>query len=499
MANTITIILSAVDRASAVFKRTEDSMQRMATTAQVAGAAMTAAFTVPLMMMANKSIDAASALREQINRSNLAFRENQAEIEKWAEGGAKAFGMSKRAALQNASSFGLMFRSMGFAEDQIKDMSKSLVELAADLSSAHDIEQDMAFEKLRAGLVGQSRPLQELGILLDETTVAQKALQMGLKATTGELTQQDKVMARLALIFEQAEPIIGDYKNTSGELAGSQRELAAELENANAVMGEKLLPTKLKLVKAATELAEKFAALPDPVTDAIFAVGGFVFALGPVLFTAGSAVKGIMALKYAFDALNIAGAIEWIKTFVWMIGQGGLGKAIEIAVPKLYALGKAAWASIGPFAALVLAIMLFVKVIHDNWATIQKAAAILSFKATGKMPDWAFSIDDSPRGALDVSSGQLQLENFMKQKPPEIPGFKKGGSFRVPPGYPDDSYLMGVSSGERVSVNPAGQGVGGNTSVTIVMPQISGATAQELADKLWPMLRPHLRRGGLAA
>lgn len=38
-----------------------------------------------------------------------------------------------------------------------------------------------------------------------------------------------------------------------------------------------------------------------------------------------------------------------------------------------------------------------------------------------------------------------------------IPGFQTGGSFVVPPGYPNDSYLMRVSSGERVDVTPAGK------------------------------------------
>jgi hypothetical protein len=39
-------------------------------------------------------------------------------------------------------------------------------------------------------------------------------------------------------------------------------------------------------------------------------------------------------------------------------------------------------------------------------------------------------------------------------------GFASGGDFIVPPGYPNDSYPMRVSSGERVQVTPAGQASG---------------------------------------
>lgn len=37
-------------------------------------------------------------------------------------------------------------------------------------------------------------------------------------------------------------------------------------------------------------------------------------------------------------------------------------------------------------------------------------------------------------------------------------GYANGGDFIVPPGYPNDSYTMGVTSGEHVSVTPKGQG-----------------------------------------
>ncbi len=43
---------------------------------------------------------------------------------------------------------------------------------------------------------------------------------------------------------------------------------------------------------------------------------------------------------------------------------------------------------------------------------------------------------------------------------PGVPGFAGGGDFIVPPGYPRDSYLMRVSSGERVTVTPRGEAAG---------------------------------------
>jgi TP901 family phage tail tape measure protein len=54
----------------------------------------------------------------------------------------------------------------------------------------------------------------------------------------------------------------------------------------------------------------------------------------------------------------------------------------------------------------------------------------------------------------DFNIGGFSKANL---KIPEIRKFATGGDFIVPPGYPNDSYLMGVQSGERVKVTPSNQ------------------------------------------
>jgi hypothetical protein len=66
--------------------------------------------------------------------------------------------------------------------------------------------------------------------------------------------------------------------------------------------------------------------------------------------------------------------------------------------------------------------------------------------------------------------------------PPQ--GFQHGGSMVVPPGFPNDSYMIGVSSGERVDVRtPAQQRrpSGGNTYNYTVVNQTREAAALTLA------------------
>lgn len=59
-----------------------------------------------------------------------------------------------------------------------------------------------------------------------------------------------------------------------------------------------------------------------------------------------------------------------------------------------------------------------------------------------------------------------------------IPGFQHGGDFVVPPGFDNDSFLMAVSSGERVTVQP--QGGGGGVNVPPL--NMSGIDAQAIVN-----------------
>jgi hypothetical protein len=95
--------------------------------------------------------------------------------------------------------------------------------------------------------------------------------------------------------------------------------------------------------------------------------------------------------------------------------------------------------------------------------------------------DIVSSIDPALRGAFGIntptSASPAPGGGLSKQGP----GFARGGSFIVPPGFPGDTFPMRVSSGERVTVTPANQTTNNSrqTIVNINVPNVS--SAQELA------------------
>ena len=147
---------------------------------------------VAVAAFAANSIKAASDLGEAVNQSNVVFEGQAKTMEAWAATGAEAFGLSKAAALEAASGFGLMLQSAGLAVNESAKLSRSLVQLAGDLASFKNVDPSVALEKLRGGLAGEAEPLRQFGIFLSEAAVQAKAMQSGIASAGEELTDAQR-------------------------------------------------------------------------------------------------------------------------------------------------------------------------------------------------------------------------------------------------------------------------------------------------------------------
>lgn len=232
------------------------------------------------VQFARKIINAASDLGETVSKSTVVFGKNAAAVQAWAKTSAKAFGMSENAALGAASTYGNLFVSLGLTEDASASMSTKLVELAGDLASFNNIDPSQALDALRSGLVGETEPLKALGVNMNEATLKAQALKMGLISTTKEaLDPAVKAQAAYALILGQTTTAQGDFARTSDGLANQQRIMNAEWENAQAALGQTLLPAMTKAVSVLNDLLSAFNGLPQPVKSVVLGVAAVSAAL----------------------------------------------------------------------------------------------------------------------------------------------------------------------------------------------------------------------------
>lgn len=333
------------------------------------GDKMTLGVTAPLVAAGTAAVKFASDLEETRNKTRVVFGEMAEQVLAMGNTAADSMGMSENAALSYAATYGSILKNMGLTEDQVAEMSTALTQLTADYASFHNLKPEEAFEKIKAGLVGSSEPLLSLGKDLRVAAVQAYAMQNGIGAAGGELTNQELALARYGALLAQSNDEMGDFARTSDGLANSTRTFRAQLEDTFASFGEILIPTVTDFLQALIPMLKFFNDLPQPVKQAIIYFGMFLAAIGPILSVGGRLLSlggGILKLFGAKGALAAAGPAI----------ASGFSGAAAAAGGFIATIGAAALPVIALIAAITALGFALVKFGPQAWETVKMLAAI---------------------------------------------------------------------------------------------------------------------------
>lgn len=368
---TLTFDLLANDRASSKFDRVGSAASRAGghlsglgskfkSLAKYAAVATVAAagFAVKFGIDAVKS---ASDMSESLSKTGVVFGKFSGDMIMWAQTSATAMGMSKQAALESSGTLGNLMLSMGKTPKQASEMSRSMVQLAADLGSFNNVGTDEVLSAMRSGLTGEIAPLRRFGVNLTDATLKAKAMELGLYDGIGALDVSAKSSAAYQLILEQTKTAQGDFARTSSGMANQQRILAANFDDLKANIGKELLPVAVKLMswmndslipgatKAANLLQSRLGPAFSKAGEIMGKVGDWVRErlipalsqfkddAGPGVASAMSAIKDAFkdALPFLKDMGNFA-----VDTLIPVLGK--LAKTVlPIVAENIRLMGKA--------------------------------------------------------------------------------------------------------------------------------------------------------------
>lgn len=289
--------------------RIESRFSGIAKAAGKAGAAASLAVTTPLVAFGRNAFIAAMDAEELRSAFNVTFGKNGAMMEAWAARTGAAVGRTNVELMQAANTFGIFFNQADPAKSA--GMSQQFAMLAQDLASFYNTDPGTALDKLRSGLTGESEPLRDFGVFMTEAAVKAQALKMGLKPIKGELTEQQKIMARAGLIMAQTTAAQGDLARTSGSTANQLRASQAAWQNMSLIVGTQLIPALTPLIQTFTQIIQGFATLSPETRKWIVIIGGIAAVAGPILVGVASIAGAIATL-----APILAGAGAGVAMFV---------------------------------------------------------------------------------------------------------------------------------------------------------------------------------------
>lgn len=299
-------------------------------------------FGTALAGMLGGTIKLAAHVEEVSSKFNNVFRENAVLIREWAREYALAFGQSGSQMEEWLSSVQDILVPMGIARDVASSLSIEIVKLAGDVASFNNLPTDETLQLMISGLMGGHRATRRFGVALSEARIKQELLNMGINKSTHEITEQEKMMARLRIMFKDTTDAQGDLYRTSHHLTLVLRSLKAMIKDLGEEIGAVLAPRALEFVtrlrsiviaakSTVKEMPELIHALMDLARTAIiagFSMYGFVkairFAISPTNILAiglallidylGWTNTGVMDLgrTIRIHALSISGWFEFL-------------------------------------------------------------------------------------------------------------------------------------------------------------------------------------------
>jgi len=375
--------------------KAEGNLKRFGLSATKVGVGMMAAAGV-MGAALWKAGEAASDLNEATNVTGLVFGTASKDIEAFAETAADSLGMSKRAALEAASGFGGLLQNLGMTRGESIETSKSLTALASDLGSAFNSDPAEAITALGSALRGESEPIRRYNVFLDDASVKQRAVEMGLAATTNEVDKAAMMQARLNIIMEQTNRYQGDFASTADGAANAQRRMNAQMEDAKAAIGDAALPVMQDALGIVNGLVGGFNDLPEPIKQ----TASQALVLGTGFLAVGGAATTVVG-----KVATMADQFKKLREKAQVGGSGGIGSIVE----SLKGMGSAGIKGGAAMGLLTVAVTKYVSMMGEaTQAGIDFAARVErdAFTSVTSFAELTAKIDATREGADRLRESQ---------------------------------------------------------------------------------------------
>ena len=331
-----------------------------------------------------QAIDYASDLAEVQNVVDVTFGNATQQINEWSQAALKVYGINEVTAKQYTGTMGAMLKSSGLAGNAVVDMSMNLTALAADMASFYNLDTDVAFEKIRSGISGETEPLKQLGINMSVVNLEAYAMTQGITESYSEMSQAEQTALRYSYLLQATADAQGDFARTSSSYANQIRLLGENWTEFTGMVASQVIPVLTLLVEELNSGISWLSANWSVLQPVLLGIIALVTTYTSVL-AAHAVMQGIS------NAIELVAEIQAYKTATALLANVNaqlLATSTEYALAVATAQATVAQAGFNtallacPLTWIVAAIIIVIAAIYLIVAAINKTQHT-AYSATG--------------------------------------------------------------------------------------------------------------------
>lgn len=177
-----------------------------------------------------KSVKAAGELEQQLGGADAVFGKYANAIKKKGVEAYDKLGLSQSDYLATANKMGALFQGSGFTQQQSLDLTSKAMQRASDVASIMGIDIKDAMESVTGAAKGNYTMMDNLGVGMNDTSLAAYAMSKGINKSWKEMSQAEKVGVAMEMFLDKTSYAAGNYSKENATLAGS-------LDTAKAALG----------------------------------------------------------------------------------------------------------------------------------------------------------------------------------------------------------------------------------------------------------------------
>ena len=390
----------------------QQKMKALGTAMTDVGTKMVKSITLPLTAVATASVKFASDAEETNAKFDAVFKEMTDSTNIWAEQFANDIGRSTTEIKDFLATMQDTFVPLGMTRRKSAELSQTITQLAVDLASFNNTAEDEALKSLQSAIVGNHETMRKYGVIINQTTLEQTALKMGIRRSIDEMTEEEKALVRLEIILNGTKDAQGNAAREANGFAGQMKAVKSLAKEAGEQIGSILLPPLAKVLGTIKNGLKWFTGLNESTKKIIVSIGGFAAGAGVALTVIGKlliftsnftkAINLLTAAKTAENAVNTVGIFTKAKELI-ALGAAKIAKMADVVVTNLATAAQ--WlfnAAVAAFPYLLIVIGIAAII----------AAAYLLIKNWDQVSAWLLKCwDGIKKGAEYVGKG---IEYFFK-------------------------------------------------------------------------------------